>query len=375
MYINQAFDFDTIFNYENYIAHKQNIMITNISYWNSSRAYQEYMRQVLVVEPSKDYFNYTYSQDLAKEMRDRILRELTGGRSPRDAVLCLLTSSSTCSITNMINFLKLTGYRKLCILTPAYFTPEENCRIFGQPYEKIPLPYADGKYEIPMQQILDGGFDALWVTSPVYSTGVLYDEQQVAQLQELMDRDITVIADETLALPGQELARQITIGPRFYSILSPHKPLFINGLKFSAILHPRQTDNFFEQWVDVLGGALTQSNVTAAYHYLSDNYQVCVEHSREWYLRSMETVSRLVAQFPMASCDNTEISPYKTVYLRAESKDLNNLSNTKDLIKTNFVSYIPGIYNDFDHAFRINMSLEPSVIEDALFRILNYFES
>ena len=120
MYINEIFELDSILNYENQIRNNKNEMITNISYWNASEKYQNYMLKYINIEYAPDIFNYKYTYDISKDIRNNIIKKLIG-RTDKD-VMCLLSSSSTCSITNMINFLKLNGFHKLCILTPAYFS-------------------------------------------------------------------------------------------------------------------------------------------------------------------------------------------------------------------------------------------------------------
>lgn len=374
MYINEIFELDSILNYENQIRNNKNEMITNISYWNASEKYQNYMLKYINIEYAPDIFNYKYTYDISKDIRNNIIKKLIG-RTDKD-VMCLLSSSSTCSITNMINFLKLNGFHKLCILTPAYFSVEQNCRIFHLPFEKIPLVFHNGQYSIPLEYILRNNFDSVWITSPIYSTSKVFDEVQVSHIKQLIDRHILVIADETLALPGQELARVMPINNYFYSIYSPHKSLFINSIKFSAILCPLENDDFLEQWIDVLGGGLLHSNISAVFHFLSPNYQQCLERCLEWYTKGIAVIESVLQQIPIAYCDTTDLGSYKTIYIKSSLHNPNKIENIKRLIDTQYVSYIPGVFNGFEsnHAcFRVNLSLDPFEMENALYRILNYY--
>ena len=79
-------------------------------------------------------FNYKYTYDIPLDIRNQIIKKLTGYSDRK--IMGLLTSSSSCSIVNMINFLKLNGFKKLCILTPAYFSVEQSCKIFNLSFEK-----------------------------------------------------------------------------------------------------------------------------------------------------------------------------------------------------------------------------------------------
>ena len=375
MYIDKIFEIDEILNFEEQIARNQNAQILNVSYWNTGTKYQDYLQKCIKLDFKENIFDYKYTYDIPKNARNKIIKKLTGIENEK--VMCLLTPSSTCSITNMINYLKLNNYHKICILTPAYFSIEETCKIFRLNYEKKQLIYSDKKYHIPKDYILKNEFDAVWITSPVYSTGEVFERSEIDALEELMENHILVIADETLALPGQELSRVVPIGNYFYSIYSPHKSLFINTIKFSAILCPIKNDDFLEQWIDVLGGGLLHSNITAISHYLSPNFDHCVQHSIEWFRLASNTIKNVIKNTSNAYCNVSEVSSYKAIYFDSTHKNPNKLENVMELIEAHHVSYIPGILNGCDsnniNCFRINLSLTPSEIENALYRILHFY--
>lgn len=375
MFIEEIFEIDSLLNYEKQVSTTKEINIANISYWNASSEYQDYMLKHIKLDYIANIFDYKYTYDIPLDIRNRIVEELTG-YSDRE-IMCLLTSSSTCSIVNMINFLKLNGFKKLCILTPAYFSVEQSCKIFNLKFEKKALIFRNGEYYIPVEYILKNHFDTVWLTSPVYSTGKVYDETQIHAIQELINHRILVLADETLAMHGQELARKLPISKYFYSIYSPHKSLFINSIKFSAILCPKYNDDFLEQWIDVLGGALLHSNITAIRHFLSPNYQVCLQNSMVWYRKSMDSIDTILKQFPGTFCDMADIGAYKTIYFKSNTHNPDKLETIKNLIDTKYVSYIPGLYNGFEdhtfHCFRVNLTFNSEEIKNILYRILTYY--
>lgn len=375
MYIDNIFKLDKILNYEKSVIKKKKAPITNISYWNASKKYQEYISKYIRLNYEKDIFNYKYTYDIPLEFRQNIIKKL--GCLNSSNTMCLLTSSSTQSILNVINFLKNFNYNKLCILTPAYFSVEESCKIIRMPYGKMSLLFSDNKYIIPFEDILNNGYDVVWLTSPIYSTGVEFSSSQVSKLKNLIDLGILVIADESLALPGQELVHKIPISKYFFSIFSPHKPLYINNIKFSGILCPKENDDFLEQWIDVLGGGLLHSNIIAISHYLSKNYQDCLEKSIKWFKKGNDIVNMVVGQFPYSYCDTASVNPYKCIYLEPQNgKNINELNDIFQLISTQLISYIPGIYNGFGknvQCFRVNMSLDAMELETALYRILQYY--
>ena len=75
----------------------------------------------------------------------------------------------------------------------------------------------------------------------------------------MIRRKLFVVADESFALPGHELIRDIGISTHFISIYCPHKAISCNGYKFSGIVTSDIYEDFLEQWVDVLSGNLPQS--------------------------------------------------------------------------------------------------------------------
>lgn len=375
MYIDEIFDLDKILNYEEEISLQKGIDVLNVSYWNPSKYYQNYMLKNICIDHTDDFFNYHYTYDIPPKVRQDIITKL--GNKDTNNTMCLITPSATSSIMNLINFLKLNGYKKLCILEPAYFSVEQTCKLFGLPFGKCSLQFVDNHYTIPYEHIVGNEFDAVWITSPIYSTGMEYDSSQISLIEQLIKKKILVIADETLALPNQELCRKIPIGEFFFCIYSPHKPLFINGIKFSTILCPKYLDDFLEQWIDVLDGGLLHSNLMAIRHFLSYNYNQCVADCQKWYGTNLKLIERLLENTPYVFCDTKSVGAYKMIFFKWSSKDPNYLNNIFSLIDKYYVSYIPGIYNgfpsDFNACFRINLSLKPEELNYSLTHILRFY--
>lgn len=375
MYIDEIFDLDEILNYEEKAFLQKKISISNVSYWNPSMEYQKYMLDKIHMEQDNDFFNYHYTYDIPREIRQNIITQL--GNRDINNTMCLLTPSSTSSIMNIINFLKYNGYKKICILEPAYFSVEQTCILFNVPYGKCNLQFVNNRYVIPYEYIVNNGFDVVWITSPIYSTSTEYDYTQVNIIEQLINQNILVIADETLALPNQELCRKIPVGEYFFCIYSPHKPLFINGIKFSVILCPKNLDDFLEQWIDVLDGGLLHSNLMAIQHFLSGNYNQCVEYCKKWYRLNLKLIEILLDNMPNVFCDSQTLGAYKMLFFKSSSKDPNCLHNIFTLIDKYYVSYIPGIYSGFSSdsnaCFRINLSLKPEELNKSLAHILNFY--
>lgn len=370
MYIQEIAYIDEILEFEKKKELSDHIQVTNVSYWNSSDLYKEYLKKHIRLDIQKDIFDYVYTYDVQKKQREKILKKL--GIINPESSMCLLTTTGTNSILNAINFLKLHNYKKIAIMIPSYFSVERCCQIYNIEYKKIILQYCDGQYFIPYEYILNNKFDAIWITSPPYSTGTPFDDSQIDILKKIISNQILVIADESLALPHQMLETKIPISDYFFSICSPHKALFINKIKFSALICPLRYDDFLEQWIDIIGGNLLLSNITAIHHFLSDNYEECLCASKRWYSDSVEKIREILTMFPNAECNLSDISPYKTIFIKHPLIDIQSLKHIKELISNNYISYIPTKLGDH-MGFRINLSLDPNTLTNALYRIIDFY--
>lgn len=182
MYIEEITYLDEIFDLEKRVEHSEHVKVTNVSYWNSSNEFKEYLHKHMELNYPQDIFDYAYTYDVSKIQRTQILRKL-GTLNP-DSAMCLLNATGTGSILNVVNFLKLYNFKKLAILMPSYFSVEKSCQVYGLTYEKVTLQYYDGKYYIPLEYLLNNNFDAIWLTSPPYSTGISFENSQVDILKK-----------------------------------------------------------------------------------------------------------------------------------------------------------------------------------------------
>lgn len=370
MFIDEITYLDKIFELERKKEVAEQIKIINVSHWNPSQMYKEYIEKYIQFDNQQDIFDYTYSYDLTKNKRLQIMKKL-GVQNPMDS-MCLLNPSGTNTILNTINFLKMHNYHKVGILMPSYFSVEQSCQLCNLPYEKISLQYLENKFVIPIEYILKKNFDVIWLTSPAYSTGISYDDAQINNIKELMSKHILIIADESLAMPNQMLLSKIPINNYFFCICTPHKTLFINKIKFSTLICPKKNDDFLEQWIDILSGSLLSSNLIAIQHFLSNNYIECVVAAQRWFKKSMGMINDVLQQFTDIQCNLSEISPYKTIYLKSTKKDLRSLGNINMLINNDYISFIPISLNEYT-GFRVNLSLAPQELCNAIYRILQYY--
>lgn len=260
---------DDIFSLEEKAEKKYGVPIPNISHWDSSIAFQNQMARHLVLPPPSLPWNYYYTYSISAEDRLQVLRDLGILETHLPKTMGLLLQSSTIAIVNMINLLVHHNRKRLCILQPSYFSVSLCCSTFSLEYGVEQISFASGHPEIPIDRILSGGYDCVWITSPIFCTGYYFDEEHLKCIARMKAAGLTIIFDESLALPGKELIRSFPIDSEVFAIYSPHKAIAVNGLKFAVIVCEKCYEDFLEQWVDVFSGALAGSNRDAVFHYLS----------------------------------------------------------------------------------------------------------
>lgn len=372
---------DDIFSIEQQVEHECGIPIPNVSHWDSSTAFQKHMSRVLVLPKPSLPWDYYYTYSISLKDRKQVLKNLGVSLNKIQSTMGLLLQSSTIAIVNLINLLVHYKRKRLCIVEPAYFTVTTCCASLSLDYGTEQIIF-DGKYpRLPIDAITSGEYDCVWITSPIFCTGCYPDAQYIDDISYLKSRGMTLIFDESLALPGKELIRSFPIDKKIFAIYSPHKALSMNGLKFAVIVCHRTHEDFLEQWVDVFSGALGSSNRDAIFHYISANYLIdCYPAYKAYIEQSKRALNNIVKQYPFAKMlPNSEghyINIFTNIIIQGQ-KEL--LSFLDDLIHTTFASLIPSTLNGFNpkegFGFRVNLTGDIEETSGAVGRILQYLSS
>lgn len=369
MYIEDIFFMDNIFKIEKNVSSSLNKPVTNLSYWNPSVDYSEMMLRVLSPQSLNNIFKYVYTYDIPITTRNAIIEKLTGVQS--NTQMCMLLPNSTLAIINVINFLKLNNYRRLFIVQPSYFSVEEACKLAGLEIVKIPFNY-NHNYSLPYQIFEATKSDAIWITSPVYSTNYLLDQSIIQCINELTANSRLVIIDESLNINGFETIRKLKQNKYLFGIYSPHKSIFLNGLKFSAIICDKSNDDFLEQWIDVIGGALPGSCINAIEHFLTSNYDLCIQKAKSWFGQSKAIIIETLKKYSFAKIDTVKsLGSYLTINI--PEIPLKSLDFFQTMVSETSVSVFPGFLNGSKNcSFRVNLSLSHHVIGNALTTLLEF---
>lgn len=349
----------------------------NVSSWIVSENFKTKFLQRFRPPVVGNAVDYVYSYSFTEELRNQALIKL-GVENVNNAMLLILPNNTT-AIVNAVNLIKQCGCQRVCIVNPAYFSVSQTLRSLGLSFHTVSMARHEGKYILPLEQILSEDCDAVWITSPVFSTGVYLDTSEISKIRTILERGLFIVADESFALNGNELVREVGIHRNFVSICSPHKSISCNGIKFSGIIASAEYEDSLEQWVDVLCGNLPLSAQVAFHHFLSVNYDEC----QELFLTEMEAVKKAIQ--PMLegnhhNTDRTSVGSLFSVYFDNVPFEYTKTNEFfQRLMRNTYSSILPGWLNGFgpesNLCFRVNLALDGNSLRQSLFRIVRYLES
>jgi histidinol-phosphate/aromatic aminotransferase/cobyric acid decarboxylase-like protein len=346
----------------------------NLSHWDPSPQFRDYLLQHLRLDDDGDPVGYRYSYYL--ETHNQLLKRLG---FPDDKFL-LATPGGTISMLLTAVWLKEQEVERLVVLCPTYFPVFYHCKMLRIDYYSIPFVRHRGEYFVPREAIVKQlrrlrGRVAVWLTQPVFCTGVYLLSKDIAFFRDLLDEEHILVADECLALDGLELGRELGRHPNFFGVYSPHKALPLNAVKFSAIVCNERHRKFFEQWADVIYGGLSRSALTAIQHYLSDNFRATQTASLRRLAAALRQVCRIAASYREVEFDQRTSGHFITIYLPNIQAALgHDQAYMWRVMRESGAYFIPGTRNHFPQSlglcFRVNLSLASPQFFGALGRLL-----
>lgn len=347
----------------------------NLSSWLTSQKFKDTMLNVLKFPQSDSVIEYSYTYSFNKDILNDLLNKLVPFQNYSGGIS--LASNTTQAIVTIVNLLKMLGYKKICILNPAYFSVVKAHEVLSLTYDVLTIRRENGEYILPYKEIESGKYDAIWITSPIFSTSVYFKERDILFFEKLMQQGVLVISDESFCTSGNEIINRIKDTQNFIAMYSPHKAIGVNGYKFSAILFPKRFDEVIEHWVDILTGNLPASTELAIKHYLSDNYDECLNAYRSFMSDSYKKIKRMLEPFDNISTDKVEDGSLFTLYFNnLNYNQIKSLEFIQDMIFSTgssvYPSYLNGFDNSFGFAFRINMALYDEFFEMALAELTKY---
>ena len=359
---------------ETQIYQDSDIFVNNISHWNAGKKYQElilsHYHAPTPINPSDYHYSYEYDYNIKKTIISKFL-------SSTNTHSAVFVHNATAAICCIADYLKKNNYKKICVVEPAYFSIYSCLSSFGLNVYKESITIENKETIFPFEKIIQQKYDCIWLTSPIFSTGIYYTNKQIEYINALSEKGIFVIIDESASSPNQILSEQLSFTENMIAIFSPHKYLSINAVKFAVIICSYSMSTYFENWIDVFIGALPLSSCIAIEHFLSPNFEVCLKLHDDFINKNLENINSLCLQYP----DNFyygKTSNYISICNKhlpyAQSLDQINMYQ---VMRDTHVSFVPGYINGFNESwgfcYRVNLTLNSSVIQNGLGRLFNYF--
>ena len=349
----------------------------SLSTWNPSDYYRNtYLLNQTALPAQSEFINYIYSYELDARLLKECSRQLTGAE---DAEV-MITNSGTASIALVTSVLSALELHHILVISPTYFSVLYNSRQKGFTISELHALHRQGRYLLPKEDILRllADIDALWITNPIYNTGVYMESEDKDFLLNHVLPDKYVVADECFCVSGRELMRELHGHPHFISIYDPMKQFLINGIKFSAVVFPSRLENMFNQWSDVVCGSLTTSTVQALRFFLSPAADRLFQVLRKADKEIQSQIKSVVSKYTDAELDDGVDGHMMMCYI--PKLPTNHLRTMEDFYKFQVdtgVSVIPGTRFHFPEqdgfAFRINLArYDPVRFQRALMRALSY---
>lgn len=289
----------------------------------------------------------------------------------------LFTENGSASISAVANALKLAEVTDVHILDPSYFTTHHNLSRLGIDVHRIKWRRSDGAYDW-LDDLPSNPHHAIWVTDPIYNTGVYLPEEIVPALTVKANVGTKIVVDETLSILPGRFARAMGATGQFFGIYTPHKAVCVNGMKFSFVVFRNELESSFEDWADVLSGGLGVSAVAAIDHFLSEDY----DQYRTAFLEAIDPVRKwhheLVAGFgPRIALDEHSKGHFATVYFPGISASLGaSIDYLRSVIEHTGTFFIPGNRSGFGadsgFCFRVNLARDSLRFRGALQRLYRH---
>lgn len=377
MYIERLNNIEDITNLQNEFYRIYHIHPYNVSNWTVSNEFRNTMERVVHIENNISPIDYIYSYNISREVREKIMCKLGVGENFISHKTCIFFPNNSLSIVNVCNLLQKMSMKNVGIITPAYFSIAACLDVCKTNHKQLNIKRVNQKYIFPLDEILTERFDAIWITSPIYSTGTCYSEKEINKIKRLLEAGIMVIADESFCIHSKELIRTFAKYSNFIGIYSPHKAIAINSYKFSVVVTDIELEDFFEQWIDIFCGNLPQTTIAAIYHYLSDNFEDCRNIFENFISNSLNASLKIIHNFNNISTDSITYGNMITLYIDDLDYDsTQQLSFIQKVIENTHALYYPGSLNgfssDFGMCFRINLTLFSPEFLSALQRLLNF---
>lgn len=357
---------------------QHNTKVVDVSHWNPGKNYVYKLFELLRL-PSIDFDpQYVYSYEIPLNIKKDAQKKL--GIKENDGTSVIFFQNGTIAQVNVINFLASKHFKKICILEPSYFNVSYIMDRFGLNVQKLSLEFLNGNYTIPFNTLVNNQYDAVWITSPIYSSGCYFNDIEIQKIKQLLELGVFIIVDECVSLIGNEIYRKIGTHKNLISIVCPHKTVIINAIKFSAIICNEEYEDYFNVWLDLFSGGLLESNIIAIKHFISNNYRICQEFMEKHTDERRTEIEQILNLSESPNYIQNTSGQYCTLFYKDVPFEISTQrSFIERAINDTGVSFIPGYLNGYGQklgfGFRVNLSINKDELLSSILKLDKYLNS
>lgn len=269
-----------------------------LSYWDPKPAFEAtveaWVGQGATARTS--LVQYAFSSYLTKE--DRLFTRL---KEPVSRGF-VFTNSGTSSIATVISYLSNIRIRRLHIINPAYHAVEALAKGYGIATSFASVVRNEGRYALP-ESVAVGENDALWLTSPIYGASCYLDGVRVGHVIDTLPPSAIVIVDEGLAYLDRGMLTSTRSLDRVIRIVTPHKPLCVNGEKVSIITMPAHLSEGLNALSECFAGGIGAAGLRALNFIMSESYEVAQAECRTLCRDQHRRMRKIVDRYPHIALD------------------------------------------------------------------------
>ena len=132
-------------------------------------------------------------------------------------------------------------------------------------------------------------------------------------------------------------------------------------------------------WSDLFAGGMTLSSRIAIKHFLTDNYEIVLQKGMEYIQQTYFELEKLLNKHKRYCSFTCMPGLYVTIMVKNISYELSTKHQfIKSIIENTGVSLLPGylegFYEKFGFCFRINLTLDRTLLLTSLNKVLTYLE-
>ena len=349
---------------------------TCLSYWNSGSDYKEKIAATVKLCGKSDLFDYQYF--FPDSIKKDIAHKLGFSDDAYEKSFFAPLSQSTLSIVTVAIFLKKYD-QKVGIIEPIYYSAQDCFDDFAVPYRLFSDYMENINSTFDADALLQSDCTAFWFTSPINGCSIYFKDHVIKGIQKLLDAGKMVVLDESLCVNGMELSRALGVQENLIYIYSPHKTLGIQGIKFSyVVVHTKYYEDI-NNLEDTYGGSLNYSCQEGAEHFISKNFDDCLQRYTNFWQENFLKVKGILKNYDFAHVLPETFGHYAMIFIDRPVTDACFIEATKFLMKEKGYYVYPGAMQGFDSkkgfCFRVNMLLNATDIEKGLRAVLDYIKN